>query len=368
LAKLIFKHAKSSIKDRRIIALTDKHIKNQGSRNTAQKNKKGIAKKGEDFPAWRNASSSERFGILGRYYHDKGQLDKAEQLFKAALAIDPSNEIFYFLLGRTYYERQMYKEAAKAFEKLHNIDPSDTKALNMLGVCYRQLGLFRKIEPTLSESIKLNPRNDEACSLLAGWYTELGMYARAERLYKRAIEVNPKSRLRYSQLGMCYMKQGKYEKAIDLFTEVINGENGPEKERFYNGLAYAYSKMGNENMANIMHEKANYRKMNRYNPKTRSNYRKIADILRDRGIKLVCVQYPRCGIEPLKKILNGKNSIIFVDNESVFEKAIGNEDYHKYFTDYFAGDWGHCTKEGNRILAENIAKTIKREYFIDKLD
>jgi len=37
--------------------------------------------------------------------------------------------------------------------------------------------------------------------------------------------------------------------------------------------------------------------------------------------------------------------------------------YNDYFTDMFAGDFGHCTRKGNRLLAENIANVILKEYF-----
>lgn len=37
--------------------------------------------------------------------------------------------------------------------------------------------------------------------------------------------------------------------------------------------------------------------------------------------------------------------------------------YKEYFGDMFAGDFGHCTKKGNRLLAENIANVILKEVF-----
>jgi hypothetical protein len=68
-------------------------------------------------------------------------------------------------------------------------------------------------------------------------------------------------------------------------------------------------------------------------------------------------------VEPLKKIFEQDESIIFVDNESVFKEALQKASYNEYFVDMFAGDFGHCTKKGNRLLAENIANTILREVF-----
>jgi len=73
----------------------------------------------------------------------------------------------------------------------------------------------------------------------------------------------------------------------------------------------------------------------------------------------VCVQYPLRSVNPLKKIFKGfTQGVIFVDNEKIFKDAVAQEGYEAYFSDKFAGDFGHCTKKGNRLLAQNIANAI----------
>ncbi len=73
---------------------------------------------------------------------------------------------------------------------------------------------------------------------------------------------------------------------------------------------------------------------------------KLKEILDRRNIKLVCVQYPMCGIEPLKRIFKWQEDVIFIDNEKIFKEAVGKEDYQEYFIDMFGGDFGHCTPKG----------------------
>ncbi|MFH1363885.1 MAG: hypothetical protein ABIH45_06740 [Candidatus Omnitrophota bacterium] len=68
-------------------------------------------------------------------------------------------------------------------------------------------------------------------------------------------------------------------------------------------------------------------------------------------------------IEPLKKMLRPNEGVIFVDNEMLFKNATEKEGYDEYFTDSFAGDFGHCTVKGNKLLAENIAKAISKKLF-----
>jgi hypothetical protein len=52
-----------------------------------------------------------------------------------------------------------------------------------------------------------------------------------------------------------------------------------------------------------------------------------------------------------------------VDNEKIFKNAIEEHGYAAYFIDSFAGDFGHCTREGNRLLADNISTVLLKECF-----
>lgn len=58
--------------------------------------------------------------------------------------------------------------------------------------------------------------------------------------------------------------------------------------------------------------------------------------------------------------------VVFVDNNSIFRRAVKKKGYAEYFTDMFAGDFGHCTRKGNELLARNIAEVILREVLTRK--
>lgn len=96
------------------------------------------------------------------------------------------------------------------------------------------------------------------------------------------------------------------------------------------------------------------------NSDTISNFNAISGILGERGIPLVVMQYPLRELSPLADLFDPKEDIIFVDNENLFKDALKEGDYEDYFVDRFAGDFGHCTRTGNRMIAENVADTITR--------
>lgn len=142
------------------------------------------------------------------------------------------------------------------------------------------------------------------------------------------------------------------------------GSNNEFMPEIIAGLATLYQETGRYKDAEECYRKVDELRLKRYNFVTHRNYRKLKEILDKRGKKLVCVQYPMCSIEPLKEIFQGQEEgIIFVDNEKVFKKAVNKGSYKEYFTDMFAGDFGHCTRKGNRLLAENVVNVILREVF-----
>ena len=80
------------------------------------------------------------------------------------------------------------------------------------------------------------------------------------------------------------------------------------------------------------------------------------------NIKFMAMQYPMRSINSLKKLLySNKNykNITFISNEENFKKYLYNiGSYDDLFIDQFAGDFGHCTELGNKIIAENVKKHI----------
>jgi hypothetical protein len=104
------------------------------------------------------------------------------------------------------------------------------------------------------------------------------------------------------------------------------------------------------------------------NPRTQRNYRDLAARLRQRGIPLVAVQYPLRDLGSLEAVLAGRDGVVLVDNEEVFRDALRRAPYDDIFVDQFAGDFGHLSREGNRLLAENVAQKIMSEVLPRRSD
>ena len=94
---------------------------------------------------------------------------------------------------------------------------------------------------------------------------------------------------------------------------------------------------------------------------TRKNYLKLYQILKERDVKYIAMQYPIRSVDELKIIFKGDEDIIFVSNENNLKKALQKNKYEYLFIDIFGGEFGHATYEGNKLIAKNVANAIFKE-------
>lgn len=92
---------------------------------------------------------------------------------------------------------------------------------------------------------------------------------------------------------------------------------------------------------------------------TAHNYQTLRALLHEHGIPLVAVQYPLRDPGPLRVLLDLDPAVTLVDNQTPFRTALRTAPYDELFTDVFAGDFGHATARGNRLLADTVAQAIR---------
>jgi Tfp pilus assembly protein PilF len=299
---------------------------------------------------------------LGRLCWEQGKFPEAETAFKKAAELDPENIMPNMELGRLYWEQGKFPEAEALFRKAIKLDPKNNKLFIELGELYHNEGKFLMAENQLSKAIKLNPADYKGHLELGRLYRDYNAVLKAEISFKRAMTLNANDNQAYVELGLLYWKQGDLSSSAALFEEVVKVD--PHDDRAFSTLATLYEKIGKPELARKNKEIADEMRLSNYNASTISNYRNIKRILDKRKIRLICVQYPLRKTKQLIKMFQGNNeNIIFVDNERLFKDAIQKSSYKEYFKDMFAGDFGHCTIKGNRLLAENIASSILKEVF-----
>jgi len=342
-----------------------------------------------------NPTNSWSYVELGNCYKDLGKYQEAEEVFKKALAINPNDSSVYIDLGLLYQKQGLYSKAIAIYNSALSINCRNKLAYVELGQCYSDQKMYQKAEEILKKSIIVEPDNYEAYIILAQIYRDQSIKeSEQESLLKKVLDINPSYGEAYIQLGWFYKCKLEYQKAEEMFKEAIkldsknpvpyieladcyrkqdksvaeeilfkNIKGKCTHDRIYGYLAMHSLECGDDKMAQYYFDKANSIRIKYHPESTCQNYKRLKSIVERRGIQLVCVQYPMRNVESLKKMFSSIKGIIFVDNEAVFKEAVKQGKYSDYFEDIFAGDFGHGTPLGNKLLAENIANVIIKDVF-----
>jgi tetratricopeptide (TPR) repeat protein len=227
---------------------------------------------------------------------------------------------------------------------------------------YYEQNNLPQAEASFKKAIELNARNNGAYDGLGWTYYRQGNLAEAEVSFKNTTALNSRNDDAYVGLIMVFMAQNKLKETEEFAVKAIK-INPRLTDRMFGLQARLYAQRGQLQLAASYFSKANELRDKEYNPATAWNYRKLKEILDKCGIILVCTQYPMRSVSSLKKIFgDNAQDMIFVDNENIFKEAVKKYGYEKYFRDAFGGDFSHCTPEGNRLLAENIADVILKAF------
>ncbi len=109
---------------------------------------------------------------------------------------------------------------------------------------------------------------------------------------------------------------------------------------------------------------ANYRRqrdeleLGRFREFTRYYYQRVVDSVRAREIPVIAMQYPLLSVKSLRKLLDNRDDVTYLENRDNFEKALLEANYHSIFEDSFAGSFGHLSPQGNMLVAENVADAL----------
>jgi len=305
------------------------------------------------------------YAELGSFYKRQGMLPRGERFFEKLIKLNSGNALAYIELGVIYRLQGRPLEAAKILKKAIELNPAIGRSYNELGIVCRAGGKLPEAEQLLKKGIEIDPGDEQGYTELARIYRRQGRLPEAEQLLKKGIEIDPYyNELAYGELVALYRMQGRLAEAEELLRKAIeiNPKDKWNNDKFSRGLISIHKEINTTQPQ----EEYPIKTDDKISLITVNNYYRLKETLDEKGIRLVCVQYPMRSIEPLKKVFDGMEGVIFVDNSEIFRTAVKRDGYKDYFIDMFGGDFGHCTPKGNGLLAGNIANSILVEAFAKK--
>jgi tetratricopeptide (TPR) repeat protein len=106
------------------------------------------------------AESAEVYNYLGYIYAEEGRnLDRAVELVKKALEIDPGNGAYLDSMGWVYYKKGMLKEAFDYVIRAAEVLPNDPVVTEHLGDIYFTLGDHEKALENWEKALEIDPGN-----------------------------------------------------------------------------------------------------------------------------------------------------------------------------------------------------------------
>ena len=269
---------------------------------------------------------------------------------------------YYFNLGQKYRYNCLYDEAELFFEKAIQQDPDNEEIYIELGRLYRMRGPdYKASEDKLKKAIAINPDNSGAYRQLGATYMRLGRADLAREMLIKSLQAMPNDYWAGLKLAVMYIDESEYEKAQELLIKIKNAY--PYQPQSYNILSILYEKISEPDLAKECYLNSQKWQIAGLSQETVVNYNAIKDIILSRNIKLVCMQYALRNIEALKNVFYNQDDIVFIDNDSIFRKAVVEGSYSEYFSDIIAGDFGHCTVKGNQLMARSIAAVCGVKHY-----
>jgi tetratricopeptide (TPR) repeat protein len=266
----------------------------------------------------------------------RGDAEQAVEFARRAAARPESRAKGHFLLLLSAFSNRRVDEAALAHgEEACRAEPGNIRYSGLLAAAYASLGRWDEADARLE---RLRGAHGHVPVFLALHAAAIdfsrGRRKEAAELYRRVIAEEDRRAPAVEAVAEVMLRAGRRDEAARLY-DLLADEEG--------------AVIGFEDAAPRSAE-----------DETRAQYARIGGMLRERRIPWIAMQYPLRSVEGLKARTAGFPETALVENRANFLDAERRDPTPPpLFSDRFAGDFGHCTRAGNLLLAEAAARAVR---------
>ena len=273
--------------------------------------------------------------------------------------------------GDMYRSKAMFNDAVGSYKRALDICPDHTAALLELSRCYK---LQRKYDPAASVLLKIletDSGNENIYSEFDDIFIRQKQPKKTVDFYSRLFFEYPENEFIRKRLIGAFIvfadtlfERGRFEKVIDNYILALALE--PDNENIHNGLIYnlAILQKGAKSKNITADTPINstglnakiYERDSSINKKRRQyfsrNLKEFINICARENMQLIFSSYPKEMPDLMQENAYVYN-IPIVDQRPAFDRLAQKKDAFRFFSKD-----GHCSKEGYRVVAENIAREI----------
>lgn len=185
------------------------------------RHKPGKSKKVEQLVALSPPFTCSQLLVQAANFHQAGQLQEAEQLYRQLLQNYPEKIELWGTLGNLLQEQERFDEAKECYHRLLQVRPRHEVALNNLGNVFQQQRQVEKAIAYYQQALAVNPNYAQAHNNLGVMWQKQNKLEEALVCYQRALAINPNYAQAHNNLGALYQEQGKLEEALTCLQRAL---------------------------------------------------------------------------------------------------------------------------------------------------
>jgi tetratricopeptide (TPR) repeat protein len=171
---------------------------------------------------------------LAFQYHQQGNLQQAELIYKNILKSSPHNYHVLNCLGNVLQEQHRYDDAIEFYQKAIMLNPNDFRTYYNLADAFFEKGELEKAIFNYKEALKINPDFPWAYNNLGLTLKDIGQLDEAIIHFQKAIELSPNFVLAINNLGNALENKEQFDEAISCYQKAL--QLNPNLPDVYNNI------------------------------------------------------------------------------------------------------------------------------------
>jgi TolB-like protein/Flp pilus assembly protein TadD len=166
-----------------------------------------------------NPSDAAAHHAYGRFLVSMGRVDEARAELNRAQELDPLSSGIQSNVGMVIYFARQYEDALQQLQKVLEVDPKFPVPYWGIGMCYEQLKKYPEALAQFQKGIELSGRGANGIASLAHAYGLAGQRAEAQKIL---VELTDRSKTKFVspyQFAVIYLGLGQNERAFAALEE-----------------------------------------------------------------------------------------------------------------------------------------------------
>jgi tetratricopeptide (TPR) repeat protein len=158
--------------------------------------------------------------LLARVSMTQNYFEDAIPLLESGIKLAPKRADLRAALGESYFMSGKDEKAIEVFKQLINVDPS-ASSYSFMGLSYRHLGRFDEARKYFEAGLKKDPHNASCLFNLGYIEARQGNKARAEELFQQSLHYRPDMPEPLLELANLRIDAAKYDEAATLLRQYV---------------------------------------------------------------------------------------------------------------------------------------------------